>query len=166
MVSYNRGYRRIYAADIAADRLIAAGQEAVPAVAHLGIHSQNPQIRFMSMKVLGVIGGKKYASEILDVLHGEHDQRVLVCGAEALCLFGKREYAIPIVKDVLVPSYGPDDFVGYNDDFRSYCFTKGRTPVELAEYLNRRFKLGIEVPAQVYRYIKPVDEDRYPRAKK
>jgi hypothetical protein len=38
-------------------------------------------------------------------------------------------------------------------------------PYEVAEYLNRRFKLGLEVPAQLYRYIDPVDIEKYPLSK-
>jgi len=150
---------KIYAPELAADELVKGGPAAGAVALEVGLKSSNAQIRFMSIRVLGRLGDMAYAQSLLHVLRYEHDPQVLIYGAEALCALGMTQDAKPIIKEALEDWSHPDYLVGH--DFKRYHYT-----CVMAEYLNRRYHLGLEVPDELYKRFYPVDDDKYPRSKK
>ena len=111
---------RINAANAAADQLLVGGPRAAAAVVQFGLNNDGPQVRFMSMRVLGRIGHEEYAPAILEALQKENqrsptpDACVLVFGAESLCLLGMRQEAKPILRRVYSLAE-PEEFVFLQD---------------------------------------------------
>ena len=104
-------------AEIAADRLAAAGPDGVVAVTKLGLNSHDYKLRAMAMRVLGRFGDQKYIPLILSRLSEESSAKVLVLGAEALCRLGRSEKARPFLVKVLDSNSNeiPNDLIC--DDF-------------------------------------------------
>ena len=139
-----------YAADNALTALVGAGPAGQDGVLKYGLKNTDPQIRYMSMLVLGGIGDARCADAIWKVLGSEEDDRVEACGGEALCLLGRTDYARIIVKKIFSQCHWqckPDGIRGHGIiPNLQYTYVD---PGELAFYLNTRFKLGVDVPSHI-----------------
>jgi hypothetical protein len=151
-----------YAALAAMDALVEVRSDVTPTLVRYGLRDHDPQVRYMSMCVMGFVGSNQDVKDVLGVLRKEEDLRVVVCGAQALCLLADTAEAKPLVAMGLAECCHP--LVLYGNPLVPKRFAI--STCELAEYLNRRFKLGLDVPAECYKYYTPIDEDIYPRAGK
>ena len=146
-----------YAADNALSTLVEAGCEAQGPVLKYGMKNADPQIRYMSMRVLGRIGDARCADAICNSLSSEDDSRVAACGAEALCLLGRTDKAKVLVERIFWKQNWKNGCDCQNDDIGilghdiipNFCNRTNVHSLEMAFYLNSRFKLGARVPSNL-----------------
>ena len=134
---------RTYAAESAADALLQARQKGADAILSYGLRDKDPQVRFMSIRVLGRLGDKRYADEVATVLRKEVDVRVLVYGAETLCLLGRPPEGRKILENVVMREWPPGSYTLFGN--RTAPGRRTIATMELIEIVNRRFKLGLDI---------------------